>query len=69
VVRRQRFKVVGSLSGRCAIHGATSIEDVLEMGGLWDVLRTLKHHVFEQVRKSGSAMSLISRTHIVVDGH
>ena len=37
------------------------------MGGFRDILRSLKHHVFEQVGKSGPAFTLVTRAYVVIN--
>ena len=39
------------------------------MGGLWDILRALKHHVLEQMSKAGPADLLVSRSGVIINGH
>ena len=68
LVRRQSLEIVGALGGRCAVHRAAGVEDVLEVRGFRNVFRALKHHVLKQVSKAGAAFFLVARTDVVVNG-
>src|SRR2546427_6458106 len=37
------------------------------MGGLRHVLRTLKHHVLEEMSESGSSLALVARPNVVIN--
>ena len=68
---RKGLEIVGSFGRSSAVHGSAGIEDVLEVAGLWDVFRPLKHHVFEEVGKPRPAWFFVTRANVVVkrDGY
>lgn len=65
----QRLEIVGPLSGSGAVHRPTGIEDVLKMSGFGNVLRTLKHHVFEEMSETRAAFFFVARANVVVDSY
>jgi hypothetical protein len=67
VTGRQRFEIVCPLGGSGAVHRPARVEYVLEMGGLRDVFRALKHHVLEQMGKTGATFFFVTRANVVID--
>src|SRR5262249_57847157 len=62
LVGGQRLIIVGPIRVGRTVHRAAVVEDENELLALADVLRTLKHHVLEEVREAGAALSLVART-------
>jgi len=54
---------------RRAVHRATIGFDVLEVLGLADVLRALKHHMLEEVCEARAAFDFVARADIVIDSN
>ena len=67
LVRRKRFEIIRPFAGGGAIHRSSSVRNPLKMRGLWNVLRALEHHVFEEMRKARSTDLFISGTCVVID--
>ena len=68
-VRRHRFVVVRDVVVRRAVQHAAGGINELDVDHFAGVCRALKHHVFEQVRKSASPARFDSKTDVVVDPH
>ncbi len=67
LVRGKRLEVVGAVLVGRPVHRAAVVLDQQHVLALAYVLRTLEHHVLEQVREPGAAGPLIPRANVV--GH
>src|SRR6266542_2053172 len=69
MTRWKRLIVISALRRSRAVHGPTSVEDVLEVSSFRNVFRALEHHVFEKVCEPCSSHLFITRTDIVIKSH
>ena len=63
----QRLEIVCALTGCGSVHRAAGVRNVLKVPGLRHVFRSLKHHVFEQMRKACTTRAFVSRTDVVIN--
>ena len=68
LVRGHRLEVVGAIEIRRAVDaGCAAAGEQLEVRVALDVLRSLKHHVLEQVREARAAGRLVRRPDVIPD--
>ncbi len=63
----ERLKIIRAIFGGGAVHLAAIVFDQDHVLAFTNILRTLKHHVFEQMREPGPALPLIVRPDVVSD--
>ena len=67
VLRRHRFPEHRRVLGRVGVALAADARDVRRMPFGLDVLRSLEHHVLEQMREAGAPGPLVLRAHVIPD--
>ena len=67
LIRRQRLEVQRQVAAGGAVHRAAVGEHLVEVLAVADVVRSLEHHVLEQVGEAGAPGSFVARADVVSD--